>query len=191
MGDDAEYFAEQLAKQEQEAELALESSRLRCEFCYIVDDEPNNPVVMFYWIPTGSIKPEEGVGWLFKLHNTYNIGKSMFYAKDEGDIDKNNFKKVAKANVSEYDLEVLLVSRHELKNLKKQLENINVNDFEEDYFEENDYEKYLFSEMIGSMINVIDSEKDVEEFTFILRIENQNEGFALMLKMQMMERNKW
>ncbi|EDN68213.1 hypothetical protein BGP_0658 [Beggiatoa sp. PS] len=188
MGDDAEYFAEQLAREEQDAELALESSRLRCEFCYIVDNEQNNPVVIFYWIPTRGIGPEEGVGWLFKLHNTYNIGKSVFYAKDEGGIDKNNFKKV---DVNEYELEVLLVSRHELKNLKKQLENINVNDFEEDYFEEYDYEAYIFSEMIDSIINVIDSEEDVEEFTFILRIENQDESLACMLKLQMMEKNKW
>jgi len=45
--------------------------------------------------------------------------------------------------------------------------------------------------MIDSMINVIESEKEVEEFTFILRIENQDEQFGLMLKLQMMERNKW
>ncbi|HID98752.1 MAG TPA: hypothetical protein EYP59_00460 [Thiotrichaceae bacterium] len=121
MGDDAEYFAEQLAREEQEIELALENSRLRCEFCYIVDDEENNPVVIFYWIPTGRIEPEEGVGWLFKLHNTYHIGQSVFYAKDQGDIDTNHLKKVENANLSEYDLEVLVVSRHELNNLKTQL----------------------------------------------------------------------
>ncbi|RKZ70034.1 MAG: hypothetical protein DRR19_33625 [Candidatus Parabeggiatoa sp. nov. 1] len=155
MGDDAEYYIEQLEQEarEEQARIELEQYRSLRRFCYVTDYNQDTPEVIFDWSPRG------GIDWLFKLHNIYNIGKSVYYAQyeeEDGFIDGNKFRKVLEAD--EADLEVLLVSRHELKKMTEQIENVGVN-----YFEKN-----VFSGIIQSMICVMASKPNVEEFTFIL-----------------------
>jgi hypothetical protein len=66
MGDDAEYYIEQLEQEawEEQARIELELYRTLHIFCYVTGDDI--PEVIFDWSPRG------GIDWLFKLHNIYN-----------------------------------------------------------------------------------------------------------------------
>ena len=155
MGDDAEYFIEQMEEEDLLKRYAKESERTTCDFCYINEDKDDEE--LFSWAPKRS------AGWLTKLHR-YNIGNCVYYAQlddeyhesETGHIDKNNLKKVK--NAHQADCEVLIASQDNIKNLKEQVNIVGSDQLE----------KYVFSEIIRSMIKIMESKIDTKEFIFIL-----------------------
>ena len=155
MGDDAEYYMEQMEAEAMYAKYAQASVRTTYEFCYNDYEEEDLPI--FSWAPKG--KP----GWLARLHE-HGIGERVFYARldDEyyesevGVIDEDTYRVVSEAH--EADIEVIVASRKNYEAMKEKMGNIG-----EEYLEKN-----VFSGLISAMLKTMDKKKETEEFTFLL-----------------------
>ena len=127
MGDDAEYFIEQMQEEQLLSSYAMDHPSNNGEFCFL--NEENEDEHLFDWSPKGRIC------WLSKLHS-HGIGEKSFFARLEdkessmmrGTYDKSKF--IVVENSFESDFEVLVVIKENIENLKNKAGQIGNDNYE-------------------------------------------------------------